>query len=490
MSYNADDATIESAKLYRQLASALDSIKVGRAHYCIYALIALGTLFNAIEQYNVGYASPLLIAQWGLTSTQIGLLSTATFGAMAVGSIATGAAGDIYGRKRVFIVMLAIYSLGSILAALAPDYQFLFLARILIGLGLGGEISLGFTVVSELMPTRWRGAATASLSFVAGGVGIFAASALAALMLGPMAPVLGGDDTAWRWFFGVMVVPALLIVYIRRYMPETPRYLVRTGQVARANKVLSQLAANRLRVNSNFPVTEYIRGSEGQKLAGEKVRFGEIFSRHLWRHTLVAWLLILTLFSSVVTFTIFMPAVLVGRGIDLQTSLVFTTIINAGGLVGGLVGIAAAHYIPRRAVFVSGAVALSACAFGFFQVSGELPSLVFGVLVQFLGQVVAATAWTYLPELYPTRVRAFGTGTAATMGLAASAAGPLVGGIMLDTFGGVGMLWLMITLWAIMGVAALLGPETSRTPLEDVTDDAATIDDDGRHREPELEAGA
>jgi putative MFS transporter len=95
----------------------------------------------------VGYASPLLVAQWGLSSTEIGLLSTATFGAMAVGSIVTGAAGDIYGRKRVFIVMLAIYSFGSLLAAFAPDYQSLILARILIGLGLGGEISLGFTVV-------------------------------------------------------------------------------------------------------------------------------------------------------------------------------------------------------------------------------------------------------------------------------------------------------------------------------------------------------
>src|SRR5690625_5819118 len=102
------------------------------------------------------------------------------------------------------MINIALFTFGALLAAFSPDYSWLFVARIVIGLGLGGEMSLGFTVLSELMPTKRRARMTAALSFAAGGVGMFAAAGLATLMLGPLANLLGGEEVAWRWFFGFM----------------------------------------------------------------------------------------------------------------------------------------------------------------------------------------------------------------------------------------------------------------------------------------------
>jgi putative MFS transporter len=457
----------------RQLGAALDRIPFRRAHVLILVLVAFGALFDAIEQYNVGLAAPLIAAQWELSNTQVGLLTTLTFAGMAIGSLIAGVTGDRYGRRITYMYNLVLYTVGALLAAFAPDIGWLLVARFIVGIGLGGELNTGLTLVAELMPTRFRGAAVATVNIAAGGLGIFASSALAALVLGPLESALGGPEVAWRWLLGLLALPALLVFVYRWFLPESPRYLLVEGRVNEANAVLSRLAANRLRPIPGAQVTPYIDAVEGERLPRQRVRLVEIFQGALARNTLVIWVVSAMTFGAQVTITVFMPTVLVARGFDVSTSLAYTTLINVGGLVGAVLASVFGYRFKRRLVLGYGAIVAVVVAIAFGTSANLAMILVLGALLQLMFILLNTTTWVWAPELYPTRVRAFGTGASVTVALVSASLVPLLGGIVVDAAGAVGMFVMVSVMYVIMAVAVRFGPETLGVALEDVSEQSA-----------------
>ncbi len=467
-----NDAAAEAlrARAYRELGSALDRIPFRRAHVLILLLVATGALFDAIEQYNVGLAAPLIAKQWSLSNSQVALLTTLTFAGMALGSLIAGVTGDKYGRRITYMYNLVLYTLGALLAAFAPNYEVLLAARLIVGIGLGGELNTGLTLVSELMPTKFRGAAVATVNVAAGGLGIFASSALAAIVLGPLESALGGPTVAWRWLLGILALPALLVFVYRWFLPESPRYLLVEGQVKQANAVLTRLAANRLRAPRDMKVTSYVTVAEGSRLPPQRVRLSEIFQGELAQRTIVIWIVSAMTFGAQVTITVFMPTVLVSRGFDVASSLAYATVINIGGLIGAILASVFGYRLPRRVVLTYGAAVaiLVAIAFG---LSSQLPAiLILGGLLQLMFILLNTTTWVWAPELYPTRVRAFGTGASVTVALVAASLVPLLAGIIFDAAGAVGMFLLVAAMYAIMAAAVRFGPETHGLSLEAVSE--------------------
>ncbi|MDT7747308.1 MFS transporter [Pseudonocardia sp. Cha107L01] len=457
-----------------ELAAALDHIPFRRAHVLILVLVASGALFDAIEQYNVGLAAPLIATQWSLSNAQVGLLTTLTFGGMAIGSLVAGITGDRYGRRVTYMYNLALYTLGALLAAFAPGLGWLLVARFIVGIGLGGELNTGLTLVAELMPTKFRGAAVATVNVAAGGLGIFASSALAALVLGPLETVLGGPTLAWRWLLGVLALPALLVFVYRWFLPESPRYLLVEGRIDEANGVLTRLAANRLRPVPGMPVTRYIQAAEGTRLPRQRVRLSEIFHGQLARNTLVIWVVSAMTFGAQVTITVFMPTVLVARGLDVSTSLAYTTIINIGGLVGAVLASVFGYRFKRRLVLGYGSVVAVAVAIAFGASASLAMVLALGGALQLMFILLNTTTWVWAPELYPTRLRAFGTGASVTVALLAASLVPLLAGAIVDAEGAVGMFVLVGVMYLIMAVAVRFGPETQGISLEEVSEERAT----------------
>ncbi len=470
---NETDAETLRTRAYRELGDALDRIPFRRAHVLILVLVASGALFDAIEQYNVGLAAPLIAKQWSLSNAQVGLLTTLTFAGMALGSLIAGVTGDRYGRRITYMYNLGLYTLGALLAAFAPNYEVLLAARLIVGIGLGGELNTGLTLVSELMPTKYRGAAVATVNVAAGGLGIFASSALAALLLGPLESSLGGPTTAWRWLLGVLALPALLVFVYRWFLPESPRYLLVEGQVKEANGVLTRLAANRLRAPRDMQVTPYVTVTEGSRLPRQRVRLSEIFRGALAVRTIVIWVVSAMTFGAQVTITVFMPTVLVSRGFDVATSLAYTTVINIGGLIGAILASVFGFRFRRRVVLSYGALAAILVAIG-FGISSQLAAvLILGGLLQLMFILLNTTTWVWAPELYPTRVRAFGTGASVTVALIAASLVPLLAGIIFDAAGAVGMFVLVAAMYAVMAAAVRFGPETHGLSLEDVSEEVA-----------------
>ncbi|MBC2637635.1 MULTISPECIES: MFS transporter [unclassified Rhodococcus (in: high G+C Gram-positive bacteria)] len=447
--------------VYARLADIVDDIGIKSVHYKILGLIALGGLFNIIEQYNIGFAAPGIVAEWGISTSQVGFLSTATFLAMAVSSLVCGRLADRYGRKRIFMANILIYSVGALFCALAPSYESLLVARVVVGVGLGGEMALGYTVVAELMPTKRRGAATGAMSLTHGGVGIFAAAGLAALILGPLGDAVGGEVESWRILLGIMVVPALLAVLVRMYVPESPRYLIRAGKYAELNRTLTLISQNRLRANESLAIVRYFDSTEGKGVSEEKSSVAELFHRSVRRRTFVSWALVTSLFGAVTVSTIFMPTVLTSLGFDSGSSARLATLINLGGLLGGVIGVVGAHRLPRRAVGFACTLVNIVLALAIALTSSAWMALVCAFFLAFTLQVLSGTFWTYLPELYPTRIRALGSGTAITVGLVVgSALGPVISGYVYDGVGKAGTFGLVAVLCVLFAFGVSAGPET------------------------------
>ncbi len=287
-------------------------------------------------------------------------------------------------------------------------------------------------------------------------------------MLGPLEPLLGGPDTSWRWLLGVLALPAVLVFFYRWFLPESPRYLLVEGRVSAANAVLARLAANRLRPRpTTEPPADVLGVAEGQRLPRERVRLVEIFAGRLARYTAVIWIVSAMTFGAQVTITSFMPTVLVARGLDVSTSLAYTTVINIGGLIGAVLASVFGYRFRRRIVLGYGAVVavVIAIAFGF---SGSMAwVLLLGGVLQLMFILLNTTTWVWAPELYPTRVRAFGTGASVTVALVSASLLPLLAGMIFDASGAVGIFILVAALYVIMAVAVRFGPETLGTALDE-----------------------
>jgi MFS family permease len=450
---------------YDSLAAVLDKIGLTRTHKLIILLVAFGALFDAIEQFNIGYAGPVLQKLWGLSGAEVGLLSTATFGGLTIGCLIAGVAGDLYGRKVTYMYNLALYTSGALVCAFAPNLTVLLIGRFLVGIGLGGELNTGVTLVSELVPTKNRGSSVAVVNIAAGGFGIFASAALAWLILGPWGETFGGEAVSWRYLLGVLALPAVLVFVYRRYLPESPRYLLSKGHVRGANTVLTHLASGRLD-GRGLTTVDYLDAPEGETIPGEKLRLSEIFRGELSRRTITLWTASWMTFGAQVCINVFMPTVLVAQGYEIVKSIGFSMVINVGGMIGAFAASVFGHYVRRRIVLGYGALAACVVAFAFAYSSGLALILLVGAVLQLMFMVLNTTAWIWAPELYPTRVRAFGTGAAVTVAQLSGTITPLLGGVLFDAYGKEGIFVLVALMYVVMAVAVFFGRETFGKSLE------------------------
>ena len=324
-----------SAAQMQQLENALNQIGVTRSHKSIIFLVVCGVLFDVFEQNAVGLVGPLLRQQWGLDATDIAFLNTITFFAAAMGRLLSGYLADLMGRRFMLNVNLALFTLGAVGCALAPDYAFLAVARAIVGFGLGGEITTAVTMLAEFCSARFRGTAVGLINVGGGGLGNMLAPAFA---LGVFT-LFPGDDS-WRWLFGCLVMPAIFIVFYRRFVPETPRFLLSKGRVEEANQVLSMLAAGKL-ANAQYELREFITpgSAQEQTAAAQTVQrssFTDIFRGGYARRTIAVGVASWMTFGAQLSVLTLMPTILVAQGYSITKSFSFTIVMQMGSLLGAI----------------------------------------------------------------------------------------------------------------------------------------------------------
>lgn len=439
-----------------ELDRALDQIGVTRSHHTIIFLILIGCLFDAFEQNAVGIVGPMLREQWGLNASDIGFLNTVTFACAALGRIMSGFIADRYGRRVMLSIDLLLFTLGAGICAMAPNLTVMAIGRAVVGFGLGGEIAIAVTMLAEFCSTKFRGTAVGLVNVGAGGLGNFLAPGFGLLVFW-----LFPGENSWRWLFVCLMVPALLAAFYRRYIPETPRFLLSQGRIKEANVVLSRLASGRLAAKQ-IPQQQYI-SDDGTTEANTrvKVRVTEIFRGQLAKRTIPLCITIWMTYGAQISVLTLMPTILVTLGYSMSKSLVFTMVMQGGSLLGAIAASLLGFHFPRKRVLTAGAVCacLAALTIG-FAAKSIVVILIAGAVFQFFVLLLNTTIWIYAPELYPTRVRAFGTAFILATGTAAGALMPLVAGRLFDAFGLVGVFSLAAAMYVIFVISVQSVPET------------------------------
>ncbi len=433
-------------------AERLDRLPFTREHGRLVVGSGLGWALDAMDVGLISFVMASLLAQqqWGITTTELSLLGSIGFVGMALGATLGGLLADRFGRRQVFAITLLIFGIATGAAALSWSVGTLLVFRFLIGLGLGAELPVASTLVSEYAPARLRGRVVVGLeAFWAVGW------TLAALIGYLVVPV---SDSGWRWALALGAAPALYAVVVRWGLPESVRFLELRGRVDEAETAVRRFeqAAGVEPVPSPLP--------QPQRSPGPGA---------LWRpgtrgHTAALWVVWFCINFAYYGAFIWLPSLLFASGFSLVRSFEYTLIITLAQLPGYAV---AAYLIerwgrrPTLAVFLVG----SAVGAGLFSAAdGDTAVLVTGMVLSFFNLGAWGALYAVTPEVYPTALRATGAGAAAGFGRIASILAPLSVPPLLE-LGGSGLVFgTFAGFFVIAAVAALGLPERRGQALDDV----------------------
>lgn len=218
------------AQLLSNVAARLERLPMTRYQRTLFGIIATAWFFDSMDLGIMTFVLGSIKAEFGLSTTQAGLLASSSFLGMFLGAATAGMLADKFGRKPVFQWSMVFWGVGSLLCGFAQNVDQLMMFRVLLGFGMGMEFPIGLSMVSEIVPAKSRGRYVAILEGF-WPLGFIAAGIVAYLTL----PLIG-----WRGIFIALSVPAVFVFVIRRYVPESPRWLEEVGRIEEADRVTTK----------------------------------------------------------------------------------------------------------------------------------------------------------------------------------------------------------------------------------------------------------
>jgi putative MFS transporter len=429
--------------------SAVDSIvarieRLPTSWWQIKARIIVGaaTFFDAFDALAIASVLPVIAPAWKLTSAQIGLMISAGFLGQLAGALLFGWIAERYGRMTAMIWSIALFSVMSLVCALAWDYSSLLVFRTVQGIGLGGEVPVAAVFISELAKAHGRGRFVLLYELVF-PIGLVAAS-LAGLWV---VPHLG-----WQFMFVIGALPALLALVLRGLLPESPRWLAVRGRFNEAEAAMAHVERETQKATGRpLPPPQAVVST-----LIKPASLADLFGPTYLRRTVVVWVIWFSAYFINYGLSIWLPTVYRTMfKLPLDVSLRYGLITQAVGLIGTLICALAIDYVGRRLWFALSfaAAALALAALAMYPAPTAEQVLTSMSIAYFFVSSINIGVYLYTPELYPTRVRALGVGSATAWLRFASMIGPTVVGMMIAsglpavfvTFAGVAALAAVVT---------------------------------------------
>lgn len=452
------------------LAARLDRLPATRSVWRLLLLLSLGGAFEYYDLFLMGYIGPGLVRSGMFTSgstslfgiTGLGAFVAATFAGLFIGTIVFSVAADRFGRRAVFTWSLLWYTAASGVMAFQSTTAGVLLWRGITGIGIGVELVTIDAYIAELMPAHMRGR-----GFAVNQVVQFAAVpcvAFLAWVLVPRAP-LGLDG--WRWIVLIGSASAVAVWFIRRAVPESPRWLAAHGRMAEAEDIVTRLE-RRVEQDQGAPLADYTVASHPKSHAALDRGLRRIFVPPYATRTVM-----LMVFNAAQTigyygFASWVPSLLIARGITTTTSLAYAFAIALAAPVGPLLTARFADRIDRKWQIVASAAAIAAFGLLFSTMTG-IGLIVVGVLLTCANNWMSVAFHAYQSELYPTAIRARAVGFVYSWSRLSAVFTSLVIGVLLARLGVSGVFAFIAAAMAVAaGVVGVFGPRTSGRALEDI----------------------
>jgi MFS transporter, putative metabolite:H+ symporter len=450
------------------IAARLDRLPATRTIWKFIVLLSLGFFFELYDLLYSGYVAPGIVKSGILTSTTAGLFGmtgvagfiASLFAGLFIGTIGCGFLADRFGRRAIFTWSLLFYTAANLIMAFQTTATGLDFWRFVAGVGIGVELVTIGTYISELVPRHIRGRAFACEQAV-GFLSVPVAAFLSYLLV-PRRP-FGMDG--WRWVVIIGAHGALFVWFIRRALPESPRWLAQKGRLQEADQVLSKLEA--------IVQQEYGKPLPAQAAPApvvESARFSDMWAAPYGKRAIM--MILFNIFQTVgfYGFANWVPTLLIKQGITVTTSLMYSSVIAIAAPVGPLIGLWMGDKFERRTVIVVAAAAIVVCGLIFSQVSGAALLITMGVALTLANNIMSYSFHAYQAELFPTGIRARAVGFVYSWSrLSAIFTSFLIAGL-LGRFGTTGVfVFIAIAMLIVISVIASMGPRTRNLALEDIS---------------------
>jgi MFS transporter, putative metabolite:H+ symporter len=453
-----------------EISARLDRLPATRTLWKFVVLLSLGFFFELYDLLYSGYIAPGLVKSGLLTTTTTSLFGmhgvaafiAALFLGLFAGTIGCGFLADRFGRRAIFTYSLLFYTAANLIMAFQTTANGLLFWRFMAGLGIGVELVTIGTYISELAPRHIRGRAFACEQ----AVGFMAVPVVAFLsyLLVPHKP-FGMDG--WRWVVIIGAHGAVFVWFIRRALPESPRWLAEKGRLGEADQLMSRLEEIVGReYGGPLPTPAVSQGLPSKS----GYSFADLWKAPYGKRT--AMMVIFNVCQTVgfYGFANWVPTLLVKQGITMTTSLLYSSIIAISAPIGPVIGLWIADKFERKSVIVTTAGAILVCGLAFSQVSHGVLLVALGVGLTLASNMMSYSFHAYQAELFPTSIRSSAVGFVYSWSRFSAIFTSFVIAAALRNFGTLGVFVLIAAaMLIVMAVIGWMGPRTRNLALEEIS---------------------
>lgn len=445
------------------LSARLDRLPLSRPHYLLLLIGGLGYTFDGMDGAVVAFLMPTIKTAFALDNSQLGLVASASPFGFLFGAIVAGYLGDRIGRKKVMMYSLVVYAVASLVAALAGNFEIFLVARIITGVGGGAESAIIAPFLSEFVPRHRRG------WFIGALAGFFSFGFVAAALIGRFVVPL---PEGWRWAQVITFLPIIMVLWWRRSVPESPRFLINSGEVLRAEHIVDSFEQKvRAATRAELPPVDE-SGSlelEPEKYSMRKA-LAYLWGPKMWKTTAVTWLIWFVITFSYYGFFSWIPTLLVAKGLTVTKSFDFSLFIYLAQIPGYFSAAWLSERLDRKHTIAIYMVGSAISAFWLSQMTDPAMITMAGVFLSFFLNGTYAGVYAYTPEVFPTWLRATGVGLSSSFGRVGSITAPLIIGVFAAQWGFAGVFGMTTAVLAAGVICTLLfAVRTAGRSLEEIT---------------------